>query len=100
MTPTTMENQRMSSELARQIHALSRDGKENLLVLLQEDLDGGPFVGDLPIRPSESSTDVKAAWATTIARRIDEMRTGRTKRIDAHGSAFRLLKKMQREHAP
>lgn len=100
MPPTTMENQRMSVELARQIHAMSRDGKENLLVLLQEDLDGGPFVGDLPVRPSEPSSDVKSAWASTIARRIEEMRTGRTKLIDAHGSAFRLLKKLQREYAP
>lgn len=96
----TLENQRLTRDLARQIHALSRDGKENLLVLLQEDLDGGPYVGDLPDQSPEPKDEVAAAWAAAIARRIEEMRSGCVKRIDAHGSAFRLLKKIQREHAP
>src|SRR5207248_11468116 len=61
---------------------LSRDAKEHLLVLLQEDLDGGPFVGDVPEKPAEDATTVQLAWRQTIARRIEEMRSDKVERID------------------
>jgi len=89
-----------SAEFFKQVHALSRDEKEMLIIWLQEDLDGGPFVGDLPEQPVENQETVQRAWKETIARRIDDMRFDRVERIDAHGAAARLLQKMLRKYAP
>ena len=61
------------SELFRQIHELSRNQRDHLLVLLQDDLDGGPYVGELREPPSEAANEVIEGWKGTIARRIDEM---------------------------
>ncbi len=94
------EGTRISGDLARQIHALSRNSKEHLLILLQEELDGGPFVGDLPEEPPEDEAAVRAAWKDEIVRRIDDMRTGRVEAIDAQGSAARLLQKAIRKYGP
>jgi hypothetical protein len=71
-----------------------------LLVLIQEDLDGGPFVGDLPEKPAGDPAAVSQAWRQTIARRIEEMRSGKVVEIDAQGSAERLLLRMLRKYAP
>ena len=91
---------RMTAELARQIHALSRDSKELLIIWLQEELDGGPFICDLPEKPPENPTAVKAAWKAEIARRIEDKRTGRVEAIDAQGSAARLVQKMLKKYGP
>jgi hypothetical protein len=91
---------RLTPELIGQIVRLSRDSKEHLIVLLQEELDGGPFVGDLPEQPAEPPDEVKAAWRDEIARRVEDMRTGRVEAIDAQGSAARLLQKVLRRHGP
>src|SRR5262245_15359137 len=72
------------SEFFKKVHALSRDEKEMLIIWLQEELDGGPFVGDLPEQPAENQEKVESAWKETIARRIDDMKSDRVERIDAH----------------
>ncbi len=100
MTPTAAEPDRMSAELIRQVLSLPPDAKKMLIIWLQEDLDGGPFVGDLPEPPDQPAAEVKGAWAAEIARRIEDMRTDRVERIDAMGAAERLLRKMQRKYAP
>ena len=87
------------SDFFKKVHLLSRDEKEMLIIWLQEDLDGGPFVGDLPEQIKESPETVKKAWKETIARRIDDMKSDRVERIDAHGAAARLLRKMLRKYA-
>ena len=89
---------RMTPELIKQLHALSRETKEQLIIWLQEELDGGPYVGDLPEKPADRPEEVKAAWRETIARRIEDMRTGRVEAIDAQGSAARLLQKMLKKY--
>lgn len=94
------EGARISGDLARQIHSLSRDSKEHLLILIQEELDGGPFVGDLPEEDPESETAVSAAWRDELAKRLDDMRSGRVEAIDAQGSAARLLQKAIRKYGP
>ena len=97
---TTPETGQLTADLCKQIAALSRDTKEQLVIWLQEELDGGPFIGDLPQKPVDSAEDVKGAWRDEIARRIDDMRTGRVEAIDAQGSAARLLQKMLRKYSP
>ncbi len=91
---------RITSELAKQIHALSRESKEQLVILLEDELDGGPFIGDLPEQPADDPAAVKTAWKEEIARRLEDMRTGRVEAIDAQGSAARLLQKMLRKYGP
>jgi hypothetical protein len=91
---------RLTPELIRQIAALSRDSKENLVVLLQEELDGGPFIGDLPEQPPDEPGRAKAEWADEIARRVEDMRAGRVEVIDAQGSAARLLQRVLRKYGP
>ena len=93
------DTRRLTPELIRRIHPLSRDTKENLVIWLREELDGGPFVGDLPERPADEPTAV-ADWKDEIARRIDDMQADRVERTDAQGSAARLLQKMLRKYAP
>ena len=88
-----------TSEFFKQMHALSRDEKEMLIVWLQEDLDGGPYVGDLPEQGQDEPETTKRAWRETIARRIDDMKHDRVERIDAHGAAVRLVQKMVRKYA-
>jgi len=78
---------------------MSRDQKEHLLVLLQENLDGGPFVKDIPDLPGDAVDDAEKPWKETIARRIDEMFEGRVEEIDAQGSAHRLLNRMLRKYS-
>lgn len=95
---TTPETGRLTPELIKQIHALSRDTKEQLIIWLQEELDGGPFIGDVPEPPVDDPQVVKAAWKSEIARRIEDMRTGRVEEIDALGSATRLLQKMLKKY--
>jgi hypothetical protein len=90
----------LTPELIKQIHALPRDTKEQLIIWLQEELDGGPFVGDLPEPPADDPHAVKAAWKAEIARRIEDMRTGRVEAIDAQGSAARLVQKMLKKYGP
>jgi hypothetical protein len=90
----------MSAELIRQVFSLPPDAKKMLLIWLQEDLDGGPYVGDTPEPPDQPAGEVKTAWAAEIARRIEDMRTDRVERIDAMGAAARLLRKMRRKYAP
>lgn len=97
---TTPETGQFTAELARQIAGLSRDMKEQLIIWLQEELDGGPYIGDLPELPADDPTAVKAAWNAEIARRIEDMRTGRVEAIDAQGSAARLLQKMLKKYGP
>jgi hypothetical protein len=97
--PRTQTGQ-LTTELINQIVALSRDRKEQLIIWLQEELDGGPFIGDLPQKPADEIGSVKVAWKEEIARRIEDMRTGRVESIDAQGSAARLLQKMLRKYAP
>lgn len=97
---TTPESGRLTADLCKQIAALSRSTKEQLLIWLQEELDGGPFIGDLPERPADATDDAKSAWKEEIARRIEDMRTGRVEAIDAQGSAARLLQKMLRKYSP
>ena len=99
-TETTAEAGRLTADLCKQIAALSRDTKEQLVIWLQEELDGGPFIGHLPETPADPVDDVKAAWGATIARRIEDMRTGRVEAIDAQGSAARLVQKMIRKCGP
>jgi len=91
---------RLTAELARQIHALSRDAKEELIIWLREELDGGPFIGDIPERPADDPQAVKAAWKGEIARRIEDMRTGRVEAIDAQGFAARLVQKALKKYGP
>ena len=88
------------SELFRQIHELSLDQKEHLLVLLQENIDGGPFVGDVPELPGETATEDDMQWRDTLARRLDEMLEDRVERIDAHGSALRMLNRALEKYSP
>lgn len=97
-TATATEPARLTAELCQQIAALSRESKEQLIIWLQEELDGGPFLRDLPEQPVEPNEDVCAAWKSTIARRIEEMQTGKVEAIDAQGSATRLLQKMIRKY--
>lgn len=99
MTPTA-ETEPLTTELIRRIAGLSRGSKEQLFVLLQENLDGGPFVGDLPDQEADRPAEVESGWRTELARRIADMRAGRVERIDAQGSAARLLHKMIRKHSP
>ena len=54
----------------------------------------GRLIGDLPEKPADAPDEVKAVWKATIARRIDEMRTGKVEAIDVQVSAARLLQKM------
>jgi len=89
-----------SGDVFGQVARLSRNEKEHLLVLIQEDLDGGPFVGDLPELPADDAATVGRAWRQTIARRIEDMRSGKVEEIDAIGSAERLLLKVLRKYAP
>jgi hypothetical protein len=89
-----------SADVFGQVARLSRDEKEHLLVLIQEDLDGGPFIGDLPDKPADDVAVVSRAWRQTIARRIEDMRSGKVEEIDAMGSAERLLLKMLRKYGP
>jgi hypothetical protein len=89
-----------SADVFGQVARLSRDEKEHLLVLIQEDLDGGPFIGDLPETPADDAAVVSRAWRQTIARRIEDMRSGKVEEIDALGSAERLLLKMLRKYGP
>ena len=91
---------RMSAELIRQIVSLSRDSKEHLMVLLQEELDGGPFIGELPEKPMADPVVVQREWKQAIARRIEDMRSDRVERIDAHGAAERLLQKVIGKYSP
>lgn len=99
-TPDAVPTGRLTPELIKQIHALSRDTKEQLIIWLQEELDGGPFIGDLPTVPADDSQAVKTAWKGEIARRIEDMRAGRVEAIDAQGSAARLLQKMLKKYGP
>jgi|GEM_PF-5273169 len=92
--------ERITADLARQIHALSRNSKENLLILLQEELDGGPFVGEVPEPEPEDATVVRSAWKDELARRLEDMRTGRVEAIDAQGFAAQFLQKMIRKYGP
>jgi hypothetical protein len=89
-----------SADVFGQVARLSRDKKEHLLVLIQEDLDGGPFIGDLPELPADDAATVSRAWRQTINRRIEDMRSGKVEEIDALGSAERLLLKMLRKYGP
>jgi hypothetical protein len=89
-----------SPEVFGQVARLSREEKEHLLVLIQEDLGGGPFIGDLPELPADDAATVSRAWRQTIARRIEDMRSGKVEEIDALGSAERLLLKMLRKYGP
>lgn len=98
-TTTTPETGQLTADLCKQIVALSRDTKEQLIIWLQEELDGGPFIGDLPQQPANAPDEVKTAWKEEIARRIEDMRTGRVEAIDAQGSAARLLQKMRKKYA-
>jgi hypothetical protein len=91
---------RESADVFGKVARLSRGDKESLLVLLQEDLDGGAFVGELPEKPAEDPATVSRAWRQTIARRVEEMRSGKVEEIDAQGSAERLLLRMLRKYAP
>jgi hypothetical protein len=70
---------------------MSPDQKEHLLALLQEDLDGGPYVGTPPEPPSEDPAAVREAWRSEIARRLEELVSGRVQGNDAQGSAARLV---------
>ena len=88
------------SELFRQVHELSRNQRDHLLVLLQDHLDGGPYVGELREPPSEAANEVIEGWKGTIARRIDEMLDDRVEKIDAHGSALRLLNRTIEKYSP
>jgi hypothetical protein len=99
-TTSTPEVGQLTSDLCKQIAALSRDGKEQLIIWLQEELDGGPFIGELPQKAAEAAEEVKKAWKDEIARRIEDMKNGRVEEIDAQGSAARLLRKMLSKHAP
>lgn len=99
-TTTTPDTGRLTADLCKQIAGLSKDAKEQLIIWLQEELDGGPFIGDLPDKPAEAEDAVKIAWKDELTRRIEEMRTGRVAAIDAQGSAARLLRKMLRKYGP
>jgi len=99
-TETPTQTGQLTRELIVQIAALSRGTKEQLVIWLQEELDGGPFIGDLPQMPAEPADEVKVAWKDEIARRIEDMRFGRVEAIDAQGSAARLLRKMLRKYGP
>ena len=89
---------RITSELAKQIHALSRESKEQLVILLQEDLDGGPFIGDLPEQPADDPAAVKSAWKEELARRIEDVRSGRVQAIDGYESLARIQKKLREKY--
>jgi hypothetical protein len=97
--PAALSGQ-LTPELIKQIHALPREEKEQLIIWLQEELDGGPYIGDLPEKPADDPAAVQAAWKDEIARRIEDMRTGRVEAIDAQGSASRLLQKMLKKYGP
>jgi hypothetical protein len=79
--------------------ALSRDQKEHLLALLQEDLDGGPYVGVPPEPPSEDPADVSAAWKAEIGKRLEDLVSGRVKGVDAQGAAARLVQRFEGKQA-
>ena len=57
-------------------------------------------VGDLPETAPDDEAAVRSAWKDELARRIDDMRTGRVEAIDAQGSAARLLQKAIRKYGP
>jgi hypothetical protein len=69
------------------------------LVLLQEDLDGGPYVGIPPEPPSDDAGIVRDAWKGEIEARLHDMVSGRVQRIDAQGSAARLVQRFERKNA-
>jgi hypothetical protein len=96
---TTPSDTGTAQSVFGQVAALSRDQKEHLLALLQEDLDGGPFVGTPPDLPPDDPAVVRDAWRTEIARRLDDLVTGRVQGIDAQGSAARLVQRLERKKA-
>lgn len=100
MTPTTTPAAagRMTADLARQIHALSRDEKEQLVTWLQEDLDGGPTVGDLPEPPADDPEKVKAAWKDELAGRIRDIQEGKVVLVDAREAAAAMLRRMEEKY--
>ena len=98
MSPSTIPPEAGPGQsVSRQVSALSRDQKEHLLALLQEDLDGGPYVGIPPEPPAEDPAAVSEAWRTEIARRLDDLVSGRVQGGDAQGSATRLVQRLERK---
>jgi hypothetical protein len=89
-----------SADFYGHLAAMSRSEKEHLLCLIQDELDGGPFIGDIPEPPMEDPVKVGRAWRQTIARRVEEMRSGKVEEIDALGSAERLLLRMLQKYGP
>jgi hypothetical protein len=86
-----------SQGVFRQVAALTRDQKEHLLALLQENLDGGPYIGTPPEPPMEEPAAVRDAWRTEIAQRLDDFVSGRVQGSDAQGSAARLVQRLERK---
>lgn len=85
----------LTQSVFRQVAALSRDQKEHLMVLLQEDLDGGPYVGTPPEPPVDDPRTVREAWRNEIAKRLDDLVSGRVQGNDAQGSAARLVQRLE-----
>lgn len=98
-TPATARSGR-SPSIFGEIAGLGRDASEHLLVLLQEKLDGGPFVGELPEVPGGQPGDMADAWKTELARRLADMVEGRVEVIDAQGSAARLVQRAEKRFSP
>jgi hypothetical protein len=86
-----------SQSVFRLVAALTRDQKEHLLVLLQEDLDGGPYTGTPPEPTAEDAAAVREAWRSEIAKRLEELVSGRVQGNDAQGSAARLVQRLERK---
>ncbi len=99
-TVSTVERDGQGSSIFGPISQLTRDQCEHLLVLLQERLDGGPFVGDIPEVPGEPVADATDAWRAEFDRRLTDMLEGRVPKIDAQGSAARLVQRAEQRLAP
>lgn len=88
----------LTPELLRQVATLSRNSKEHLLVLLEEELEGGPLLDDLPEQSADDSEAVKRAWRAEIARRIEDIRAGRVELIDAKHSAAEMRNRLREKY--
>lgn len=88
------------SSIFGSIAHLSRDQCEHLLVLLQDRVDGGPFVGEIPEVPGEPVDDTAGAWRAELSRRLTDMLEGKVPKIDAQGSAARLVQRAEQRFAP
>src|SRR5437764_12580232 len=85
---------RLTPELIGQIARLSPESKEHLLVLLEDELDGGPRVDELAGQPADDPERVKAAWKDELAKRIRDIQDGKVELVDGHDSLSRMRERL------